>query len=74
MKEYKYKINGNSYKVAIGDIDNNIAQVEVNGIPYKVELDNAKKPVSIINAPRPSAAPRTETGGKVISKDRKSVV
>lgn len=68
MKEYKYKINGNSYKVAIGDIDNNIAQVEVNGIPYKVELDNAKKPVSIINAPRPSAAPRTETGGKVISK------
>ena len=68
MKEYKYKINGNSYKVAIGDIDNNIAQVEVNGIPYKVELDSAKKPVTIVNAPRPSAAPRTESGAKVISK------
>lgn len=68
MKEYKYKINGNSYKVAIGDIDNNVAQVEVNGIPYKVELDETKKPVKIVNAPRPSTAPRTETGAKVIAK------
>ena len=25
MKEYKYKINGNLYKVGIGDIDNGIA-------------------------------------------------
>lgn len=68
MKEYKYKINGNTYKVAVGDIDNNVAQVEVNGIPYKVELDSAKKPVTVVNAPRPSAAPRTETGAKVIAK------
>lgn len=68
MKEYKYKINGNTYKVAIGDIDNNIAQVEVNGTPYKVELEKKQAPVTIVNAPRPSAAPRTQTGGKVISK------
>ncbi len=68
MKEYKYKINGNTYKVAVGDIDNNIAEVEVNGVPYKVELDKAKKPVTIINAPRPSAAPRTAEGAKVIAK------
>ncbi len=39
MKEYKYKINGNNYTVAIGDIDDHFAQVEVNGVPYKVELD-----------------------------------
>jgi len=68
MKEYKYKINGTTYKVAVGDIDNNIAQVEVNGTPYKVELDHTKKPVTVVSAPRPSAAPRTETGAKVISK------
>ena len=68
MKEYKYKINGNTYKVAIGDIDNNIAQVEVNGTPYKVELEKKQAPVTIVNAPRPSAAPRTQTGGKVIAK------
>lgn len=68
MKEYKYKINGNTYKVAVGDIDNNVAQVEVNGIPYKVELDATKKPVSVVSAPRPSSAPRTETGAKIIAK------
>lgn len=68
MKEYKYKINGNTYKVAVGDIENNIAQVEVNGTPYRVELDEQKAPVKVINAPRPSAAPRTESGAKVISK------
>lgn len=67
MKEYKYKINGNTYNVAVGDLDDNIVTVEVNGVPYKVELDKAPaaKPVK---APRPSAAPRTDTGAKVISK------
>ena len=39
MKEYKYKINGNVYKVAIGHNDDNFAQVEVNGTPYKVEME-----------------------------------
>ncbi len=68
MKEYKYKINGNTYKVSVGDIDNNIAQVEVNGTPYRVELDEQKAPVKVINSPRPSAAPRTESGAKVINK------
>lgn len=67
MKEYKYKINGNTYNVTIGDIDDNMAQVEVNGVPYKVELEKAPA-VKVASAPRPSAAPRTETGNKVISK------
>ena len=39
MKEYKYKINGNIYKVSVGDIDNNVAHVQVNGTPYTVELE-----------------------------------
>ncbi len=68
MKEYKYKINGNIYKVSVGDIDNNIAQVEVNGTPYTVELEKKKQAVTVVNAPRPSAAPRTESGAKVIAK------
>ncbi|MDE5969890.1 MAG: biotin/lipoyl-binding protein [Muribaculaceae bacterium] len=68
MKEYKYKINGNDYKVGIGDVDdNNIVQVEVNGVPYKVELEKAA-PVKVVSTPRPAAAPRTESGEKVIAK------
>ena len=42
MKEYKYKINGNVYKVTIGDIEDNIAHVEVNGTPYNVEMEKAR--------------------------------
>jgi len=68
MKEYKYRINGNLYAVKIGDIDNNLAKVEVNGVPYKVQIEKTEKPVTIVSAPRPSAAPRTESGAKVIAK------
>ncbi|MDE6392753.1 MAG: biotin/lipoyl-binding protein [Muribaculaceae bacterium] len=39
MKEYKYKINGMKFTVVVGDIVDNEATVEVNGVPYKVELD-----------------------------------
>ncbi len=68
MKEYKYKINGNTYNVSIGDIEDNVAQVEVNGVAYRVELE-AKKPVTVKSAaPRPAAAPRAASGEKVISK------
>ncbi len=66
MKIYKYKINGNDYKVAVGDIENNIAQIEVNGVPYKVELEEKKSPT--VKSVRPVAAPRTESGQKIISK------
>ena len=38
MKEYKYKINGNEYSVAIIDLEGNTAAVEVNGVSYKVDI------------------------------------
>ena len=68
MKEYKYKINGNVYKVAIGDIENGIAEVEVNGTPYKVELEQKSAPAVKVSAPKAAAAPRTASGEKVIAK------
>ena len=55
MKEYKYKINGNLYTVVIGDIEDNIAHVEVNGTHYTVEME--KKPKSAAPAPKPVARP-----------------
>ena len=68
MKEYKYKINGNVYKVGIGDVDNGIAEVEVNGTPYKVELEQKTTSAVKVAAPKPAAAPRTATGEKVIAR------
>ena len=38
MKEYKYKINGNEYSVAIIYLEGNTAAVEVNGVSYKVDI------------------------------------
>ncbi|MGL5272807.1 MAG: acetyl-CoA carboxylase biotin carboxyl carrier protein [Phocaeicola sp.] len=56
MKEYKYKINGNPYTVVIGEIDDNIAHVEVNGTSYKVEMEKKQKaaaPKPIVRAAAP---------------------
>lgn len=61
MKEYKYTINGNKYTVGIGDIEDGVAQVEVNGVPYKVEIEaKAASTVTVksVSAPKPAAAPR----------------
>ena len=55
MKEYKYTINGNVYNVVIGDIEDNIAHVEVNGTHYNVEMEKKKKVAAPIARPRPAA-------------------
>ena len=55
MKEYKYKINGNEYVVAVGDIVENVASVTVNGEEYKVEMEKSAKPAAKAEAP---AAPK----------------
>ena len=68
MKEYKYKINGTIHKVGIGDIEGGIAEVEVNGTPYKVEIEQTAAPAVKVTVPKPAAAPRTATGEKVIAK------
>lgn len=41
MKQYKYKIGGLQYDVTIDSIKGNIAQVEVNGIPFEVEMQGS---------------------------------
>ena len=61
-KEYKYTINGHQYEVAIGDIEDTIATVVVNGEEYKVEWEpeaepEKKKPV----LGKPAAANDTTT-------------
>lgn len=73
LKEYKYKINGTKFTVGVGDIVDNQVHVEVNGTPYTVELDEdaapkAAKVVAATQTKRPEAAPRTESGEKVIAK------
>ena len=61
MKEYKYTINGNKYKVAINEVCDTAAKVTVNGEEYTVEWENPveEKPVIKVQpvAAKPAAAP-----------------
>lgn len=67
MKQYKYKINGSLYNVVINNIDDEIAEVEVNGTPYKIEIEKkVKKPIpSPFKKPAQSGAPSPEVNKPV---------
>jgi len=64
MNKYQYKVKGVDYEVEIAEVEGNIAKVNVNGIPFEVELQKpinaAKHPT--MNTPKvqvaqPAAAP-----------------
>lgn len=66
MSKYQYKVKGVDYEVEIEEVEGNVAKVNVNGIPFEVELQqpiNAAKHPSIVKpkvkAPQetPKAAP-----------------
>ena len=66
MKEYKYKINGNEYAVAINEVCDTAAKVTVNGTEYAVEWEKPveEKPVVKVQpttvkptSPAPAAQP-----------------
>ena len=41
MKTYKFKIGNNPYTVEIASIEGGVAKVNVNGIDYEVEIEDA---------------------------------
>lgn len=56
MKEYKFKINGNEYNVAVNSVSGNIADVTVNGASYQVEMENVPNaPAAPVQAVQPAA-------------------
>ena len=88
MKTFKFTINGNQYQVDVLNFEENIAQIEVNGTPYKVELDRAiqqsKTPKLVRSASVPStdahpsvaktAAPSSPKGGGTIKSPLPGVI
>lgn len=69
MNKYQYKVKGVDYEVEIAEVEGNIAKVNVNGIPFEIEL---QKPINAAKHPnmatpkvvpaaatvRPAAAPQ----------------
>ncbi len=43
MKKYKFTISGNEYDVHLKDIEDNIAELDVNGTIYEVEIHSDVK-------------------------------
>lgn len=87
MKEYKFKINGKDFHVAVNGISGTKADVTVNGVNYDVELENAVAPVQqaapvqtapvapVAGAPKaPAAASAPATGGKAITSPLPGVI
>ena len=48
MKTYRFKINGNDYEVTVNTVEGDVADVTVNGTPYKVEMENAPAAASAV--------------------------
>lgn len=61
MKTYKYKVQGVDYEVEITEVEGKIAKVNVNGIPFEIEMQKpinaAKHPVLAATKRTPSVAP-----------------
>ena len=43
MKSYKFKINNSDFTVDITSVEDNIIDLEVNGTPFKVEMEKTVK-------------------------------
>jgi biotin carboxyl carrier protein len=60
MKKFKFSINGNPYESAVISVEDNIAEVEINGTVYKVEVDKEIKTTKTPKLIRPNAVPDTD--------------
>ena len=74
MKKFKFTINGNQYEVDILNIEENIAQLEVNGTPYEVQLDREIKATKTPKLMRTAAVPSTDSHPSVAKTSSPSVL
>lgn len=61
MKKFKFTIQGNKYDVQILNVEENIAEVEVNGAVYSVEVDKVISQSKTPKLVRQNAVPSTES-------------
>jgi biotin carboxyl carrier protein len=60
MKKFKFTINGNQYETEVLSVEENIAEIEVNGTLYKVEVDKSMKTTKTPKLVRQVAVPSTD--------------
>ena len=62
MKTYKYKVQGVDYEVEITDVEGKIAKVNVNGIPFEIEM---QKPINAAKHPALATTKRSASAAPV---------
>jgi len=60
MKKYSFTINGNEYDVSVKNVDDNVAEVEVNGFKYSVEFDRTIETTKTPKLVRSQVVPSTD--------------
>jgi glutaconyl-CoA/methylmalonyl-CoA decarboxylase subunit gamma len=61
MKKFKFTINGNVYEVDIKNVEDNVAELEVNGTFYTVEVDKTLQTTKTPKLIRSSSIPSTDS-------------
>jgi glutaconyl-CoA/methylmalonyl-CoA decarboxylase subunit gamma len=61
MKKFKFTIQGNKYDVNVVNVEDNIAEIEVNGATYTVEVDKVIAQSKTPKLVRSVAVPSTDT-------------
>ena len=60
MKKFSFTINGNAYDCEIKNVEDNVAEVEVNGASYAVEFDRVLETTKTPKLVRSEAIPSTD--------------
>ena len=61
MKQFKFKINGNQYNAEVLSVEDNIAEIDINGTKYRVEVDKDMQPVKTPKLVRSVSVPSTDS-------------
>jgi len=61
MKKFKFTINGNQYETEILSIEEDMAEIEVNGTLYKVEVEKTMKATKTPKLVRQTVVPSTDS-------------
>jgi biotin carboxyl carrier protein len=56
MQKLNFNINGKHYEATVAEIEHNVAEVELNGKKYTVEVERSESVVTPVAAPKPVAA------------------
>ena len=72
MKKYKFTISGNQYEVEIKNFEDNMAEIEVNGSTYEVEIHKEIKTTKTPKLVRSAVVPSSESDKAKTSKPTES--